>query len=382
MLTIRANFPETSPDHLRLKFTGKKNLLPNGRNGFFKDINDLCRGAGLTGTVPVRVLGQLGMRSNKDRPGAGWHVNAPGSYGVPVSWVESPDRALRFMLRVDSITDIDLCERLKQSLAEMARWPQQKEEAVHTTVPDTGTVLAKILDEPVTPESLAVAGEPAFEQGSPIDESSGTGQTPYAKFVHDADSIELFLMEMVSHANERGEFSAGQGAEMLRSQFGFPQVEHNENRGAWNQVYNALWRLSRHGKLEKLAFGYRIPRDVLERLRTKSDARPSGPVETVQPPVQPVQSETRVPVPASVLSAADLRATVETLLGRSKAYREALERQEHVAVTLAELRAQIVQLQEREAALATDLKQLEATANDASAREAAEELEVIRKLLG
>lgn len=88
-----------------------------------------------------------------------------------------------------------------------------------------------------------------------------------SRFVNDTESVELFFLEVLTHTNERGEFKTAPAVEILRDQFGFWRGDRATDRQAYNQPYNALWRLSQTGKLQKLSFGYRFPRDTFERLR-------------------------------------------------------------------------------------------------------------------
>ncbi len=108
-------------------------------------------------------------------------------------------------------------------------------------------------------------------------DSSDLDQRMSTKFVNDTESIELFFLEMLTNTNERGEFKTAPAVEILRDQFGFGQADRAMDRQAYNQPYNALWRLSQIGKLDKLSFGYRFPHDTFERLRVATPA-PTEPV--------------------------------------------------------------------------------------------------------
>ena len=108
--------------------------------------------------------------------------------------------------------------------------------------PEPDSVLAKILAEPED----ASASSPAAEPGR-ADEI-----TALARFMRDAESVQLFFLEMAGRVDSEGTFPTAEAVELLRELHGFSQKPWNEDKDGYNQPYSALGSLAKKGQLEKL----------------------------------------------------------------------------------------------------------------------------------
>jgi hypothetical protein len=292
--------PSSQPVPPRMKFTGKKNLLPNGRGGFFTQVQRLCTEAALTGLIRIKVLKRFyGPGAHKRSPGL--HVTAPQPQGIPLIWQESSDSLIRMMLGVpEGTVPNELCTTFKDILdrwAGKAKPQSQEEEEEEMKQSESGMspTLARILeaeDGPKPPGPTADESRPDESPPKATSADSPGGRSDTA-FIRDETSVELFLREMATYADPNGDFATSDAVEVLRAQFGFPRVERKQDRQGYNLPYNALARLAQLGTLEKPdSYGYRIPADTLRRLREEGvvSDQPPG-----QPPAQPAPTGAEAP---------------------------------------------------------------------------------------
>ncbi len=260
--------------------------------------------------------------------------------------------------------------------------------AAATTSTDTPSVLSRILGEaddmPERPPEMAHEPAQEAEPDTLTSDSSDTEPSALIKFMRDPDSIELFIIEMVPHTNSLGEFATAQAVKILREQFGFPHVEYGKDKSAWNAPYNTLWRLATAGRLEKLAFGYRIPQPVLDRLRGVEAVEPEAAKPALAAPVVEPSSaeEPAVSKPKVSTKASALLAEFTVLEKSAEQLRYARHDLSERRAELASIPTKVEELQRRQQLLEVEIASLTEAVNDPEALEAEQVCEAIKKMHG
>lgn len=322
------------------RFKGNKRHLPRQGSQFFPELTDLCRRAGLLGTISVGILNNYTDLRTQE----GLHVNTPRRNGVPVSWHNSDKEAVQVLITgYNGMNKHELYQLLLKACGETQEKSMPKP-------PDTDAVLDKILggetssQEAESQETLvATEGEPTEIVAPTEPAAKPTWPEPLSPsqatlFFTDPDNTRLFLLEIAGKANSEGELSTADCVAILRNDFGFPKVEYadEKRRSEYNEPYAVLSRLIDQGLLIKGEKRYR---------RLTPKARELMGEQVVQQPEE--KPEEAAPETPAML--------VSDMLNRLTALAQRVEAAKAQREQLAELDARRVEIVEQQRALQDEL---------------------------
>ncbi len=277
----------------RLKFCGRKGLLPNDAQELRAELHRLCDDARLEDVVRIHI--RTCFTELVTHPGI--YVHQPRINGVPLTWEGGDHRHVHMLLYSENMSAWRLHSRLTAP-RELLDDSTSTEGQPAMVAIDPRRVLERILSnahrEPATipsnvppranvstPAPIAPAPQVPVTPAEPAHEQH---RRTVATFVEDERCVDDFLRMSMEKADDQGNISTGTCVEILRAHFGFPNnipYRDETRRAEYNMPYQVLTHLRTNGVLEPGPRGYcRIPEATRARLHNSvSDTPAAIPVE-------------------------------------------------------------------------------------------------------
>ena len=286
----------------RLKFCGRKILLPYEAHEIRTELRRLCDGAQLDDVVRIHV--RTCFTGIVTHPGV--YVHRPKRSGVPLTWEGGDNWHVYMLLYCDGVSEFELYRRLTTPQVALNGTPPTGEAVAMAKASDPQEMLAKILEgppaasiiepSPQTPVTIAPSETPEAQRERVLHPYRAVNE-----FTSNTQRVDEFLAAIAKLADEQGIISTRECIRVLREDFGFPKgiaYPDRNRRGEYNMPYSALTQLRNVGILQGGPHGYsRIPADTLQRLRGSTSSTPGATVTSRVAVLAQPETETRALAP-------------------------------------------------------------------------------------